>query len=635
MKNSFPLPGWFTLALLFAIGIILGLWGARHDNIAWSDALYLTMQMILANVSYPIPPVTENVNWQFQVARLLLPAVAAWTTIGFVARLAGQHLWFLSLRFPCYPYIVFLGAGRIGSAIASKLHQIHPQHKIIAVDLTTNREHARHLEQSCGASLIVGDATDIGLLRRLNLPKAKAIYIFAGDDQRDLEIAFEVVQMIPLDGPKPDINVDVDDKSLVRIANLREPLQAFQKENGKLRWFSSHTQAARTLFLKHPPTTIPSMSITANVHIGVVGFGEMAQELVLQAVRHCVYLNEQPLLISIFGDDPAAFESFLFRNPVLDHQKTDAAYGGLPRLAILKFYKIHPVSPAPVTVSEAVHLAPLSKVYVTGANDQACQTASFRFRQTMMAIKQTNVEIVCCLPGTHYINLQEIEAEKRHSKESLGFYENITLFHATSSFFGANEVSPGGDADRFGVWIDAAYRAIYKKGNEQLFAPIRTSDDPLVFGEVQRKARDVAKTAIDSSLSDAKAAWETALSEAFRSSSRQSGDHIFVKLRELGFSLTAGEGGISDALLEDLRCAIEANMDSLTRMEHRRFCAERLIDGWLYFSETKKHTALNETLLPFNLLSDIEKIKDEIIIRAIPVILSNTEIRSSYTLGKL
>ena len=280
-------------------------------------------------------------------------------------------------------------------------------------------------------------------------------------------------------------------------------------------------------------------------------------------------------------------------------------------------------------------LHPISKVYVTAATDQVCQIAGFSIRQAMMATGHVGVETVCCLPGTHYIDLKEAELERedKTAPENIGFYENIALFHSTSAFLGAKEVSLGGDADRIGIRIDAAYRA--SSDIKAALSAIVDSENLLSNEVATREAWEEVKQAIEDRLPEATTAWETQLSEDFRWSSRHSGDHIFVKLRELGFSLKAGEGGASNDLLEELQKAIDTHMEVLKRMEHRRFCLERLLDDWLYCREKKKNTALNDTLLPYDELPSKEKLKDEVIIRAIPVILSDDEIASRYALTRM
>jgi len=79
-------------------------------------------------------------------------------------------------------------------------------------------------------------------------------------------------------------------------------------------------------------------------------------------------------------------------------------------------------------------------------------------------------------------------------------------------------------------------------------------------------------------------------------------------------------------------------LERLCRLEHRRFVAERLLEGWLPateaamrhgpsglpFKEKKSTLRVNHTLVPFGELPDQEKIKDHDLVQATPRILTLT-----------
>jgi hypothetical protein len=114
------------------------------------------------------------------------------------------------------------------------------------------------------------------------------------------------------------------------------------------------------------------------------------------------------------------------------------------------------------------------------------------------------------------------------------------------------------------------------------------------------------------------------LIEEFRWSSRFSADHVAVKLRAIGFDLCEGDNKDTerDGLDRELAAAIEANLEMLMKLEHRRFVIERLLDGWLYSDPTAKPKRLNSTLVPYDDLPSKEKRKDESIVNSIPAIVS-------------
>jgi hypothetical protein len=69
--------------------------------------------------------------------------------------------------------------------------------------------------------------------------------------------------------------------------------------------------------------------------------------------------------------------------------------------------------------------------------------------------------------------------------------------------------------------------------------------------------------------------WRTS-AEWERDSNRQAADHIHVKLRHLGLTMENARDKTEGELSQEL----EENIETLARMEHQRWCAERLLTGW-------------------------------------------------------
>ncbi|MBU1360823.1 MAG: hypothetical protein KJ901_18960, partial [Gammaproteobacteria bacterium] len=115
--------------------------------------------------------------------------------------------------------------------------------------------------------------------------------------------------------------------------------------------------------------------------------------------------------------------------------------------------------------------------------------------------------------------------------------------------------------------------------------------------------------------------WD-ALSDRFRWSSRLAADHMDVKLALLG--LSPHDSDLPRALRA--RMQSDESMRWLTRLEHRRFVVERLIEGWLLLDRPSGHPHdapsgmryagqdgewtqkrfldLNDTLVPFDELPE-------------------------------
>ncbi|MDP2103677.1 MAG: NAD-binding protein [Candidatus Gracilibacteria bacterium] len=623
--------------LFFCGSFLLGVWGWSLDTNTFADAVYNTMQLVTLNANFD--QTEKPINWALEFSRFILPLFAAGTIIVILLQAAHQRLTYLWIKF--FPKeIIFLGVGRIASGIAANLLQGEKakNKKILALDKNIERGQAQFLVCP-GNVLLAGDATNTKILRRLNLAKAKDIYIFTGDDQQDLDIAAKVIGILSENKTKhPRLIIDIDDKSLLRVANQDSTFREYREKNedgiigehkGDIVWFSAKSQAARMLFINHPPICYSTSKIKAPVHIGIVGFGALAQEIVLQAIRHCVYFDERPVAISIFAEDETEMDRFLLRHPALGFNQDDMAYGSLLPLADIRFYRCNPEAPSVSVLRQALvdhPNQPISKTYVTAKTDYFCLNASYRFVQALLAV-QTTPDVVCCISGTQFINRAEVEAVKaeaaREASENKdqSIYEHIDLFHCITDLFCPREEYPGSVSDEIGILIDAAYNVFKRPGEKSMNLPEN-------FEEL-----------LSDGITLAKRKWITSLSNVYRDSSRHSGDHAYVKLRELGFDLIPLEGDISSSndevvssVAKQLEEEIEKNLEKLMRMEHRRYCKERLVDDWLYRKLSYKQMQLNETLVPYDQLDDEEAFKDKKIIRALPAILKTKTFIQHYRL---
>ena len=109
--------------------------------------------------------------------------------------------------------------------------------------------------------------------------------------------------------------------------------------------------------------------------------------------------------------------------------------------------------------------------------------------------------------------------------------------------------------------------------------------------------------------------------ESFRESNRHAADHIPVKLRALGYCDEAVAGRAPAKFGGKLFTPFsEEQVELLAEMEHRRYCAERWLDGW-EVGENNPDRKTNPTLVAWENLPDAEKNKDREQVRAIPRLL--------------
>jgi hypothetical protein len=110
--------------------------------------------------------------------------------------------------------------------------------------------------------------------------------------------------------------------------------------------------------------------------------------------------------------------------------------------------------------------------------------------------------------------------------------------------------------------------------------------------------------------------WEV-LAETYREANRASADHFDVKMRAVGRSL-ATAGAATEASLS------EEEIELLARMEHDRWCAERLLNGWSYGGIRDNARKLHPDFVPWGQLSPQAKEKDRQNVRNMVEIATGT-----------
>jgi hypothetical protein len=104
--------------------------------------------------------------------------------------------------------------------------------------------------------------------------------------------------------------------------------------------------------------------------------------------------------------------------------------------------------------------------------------------------------------------------------------------------------------------------------------------------------------------------WED-LPETFRSANRAAAAHVDVKLAAIGWRRTKAKEGWTAAT------PTPAEIEILARMEHRRWCTERILAGWGYDNHRNDRRKNHPSIVPYDDLDESEKQKDRNQIRAI------------------
>ncbi len=396
-------------------------------------------------------------------------------------------------------------------------------HEIVVIDPAPDESVREKLEQA-GVCVLKGDATEREVLLRARVARASQIFVITGSDQTNLAIAAAAFEASK-DGRPPECRVHLAN------ANLRQAFDASldgteDHPAARPHFFDVFDRAARRVFRDHPLDGAGiGRTDTTQVHLVVIGFGKMGRSLALNAARLGHFANGKPLRISIVDrHGTAKEETFHFRHPAFREHE----------FCVLDFHQLDAASAACARQMEAWADEPDTRMHVCFCLDDDMQSLelALRFQKTLARTDSLLVRIRARPSISDIIKVAANEPQ-------------IAVFST------ADET---GDDEE----LDAVARAIH---------------GAFVKSQVPDPAEYAAKVAKNYALRP----WNE-LRDDFRDSNRQQADHLFIKLRALGYDL-ADRGKIPPGATpaDDVKAA---DFTPLAPLEHTRWNAERWLAGW-------------------------------------------------------
>lgn len=517
---------------------------------------------------------------------------------------------------------VFVGGGETAAGVAARRARMlsraavagRGRGKLVGVDPREDGPLARAMQDFGTAGFVhAGDVLAEGGLRPLQLHRAGNVWVLTGDDHRNLEAAQRVRSAVEAaqDGPggRPvRMLVELRDRRLLRAAGaLSAGLDA---QRLSLEFFSLPRLAARTLLREHPPRPCPGAHAP---HLLVVGAGDIAAALVVHAAQHCVHQEDpaQCVRITLVGQGSRELHQRLLQAfPALETASAD------PMLApLLPLARIASLDCDETGLGHAQWLAlqreqAFDAVYVACGRDLDTLAGAARMaalREITAGASAARQPIVACL--------------QRSAGEETG--APVLLFDLYERCIREDEAYPGERQDMRATIV----HAVHAWPAPERFAA--TAENVRRAGEL----------------------WAQARQEDFRWSDRLAADHVDLKLDWLASAcadtalqdwrrlLAADPQGLAREVREALQREPGIRM-SLARLEHRRFLAERLLEGWLPLPAAlvgrgasglpaamqKGVLRLSHTLVPFDQLPQADpgidqQAKDLTVVDAIPEIL--------------
>jgi hypothetical protein len=514
------------------------------------------------------------VSWELQVARFLVPALAAYTALLALAMIFTQQsqqvrLWFMR------DHVIICGLGRKGVRLANQFRDIGDKVVVIEADEGNDWIEA---SRSSGAVVLNGDASDPEMLRKARLNRARYLISVIGDDGKNAEVA---VQAEKLSHEREDgaltCSIHLVDPQLWYLLREKE-LDIAADSHFRLELFNIFDRGASLLLKTHSPWASDQGEHICDKHLVLIGLGKLGQSLIIQAASQW---REQRV---------NADHRLKFKIIDLDaEQKVETLCVRYPNLE--EVCEIEPLQmdvrsadfqSAEFLYDEGGH-CDVDSVYVCMDNDSLGLRTGLTLYQK---IRDYNIPVIVRMVEDAGLALLLHEEDKNKSP-----YKKL---HA------------------FPLLDQTCTPDIILRGTHELLA--RDLHAAYLKGLDNEQVEGGGEMALS--------AWED-LPEDTKESNRKQADRIGVILEEHGYHIAP----LTDWKAADLVFIKNEDegideVEAMALMEHELWCQEMLADDWQSGPVRSKEQKTHPDLVPWDDLPEEEKEKNKKFIHDLPKVLA-------------
>ncbi|MGD9898959.1 MAG: RyR domain-containing protein [Calditrichaceae bacterium] len=504
---------------------------------------------------------------QLEIARWLAPLVVLYTAAKAIIYFVRREFRSLLIKFN-NDHIIITSLNDKSRFLINDL--LAKNEKVIVVASIDSPGKLDLIEKD-GAILIEGSISDQRFLKNIAAHKARYMMFMEDDDEKNISSAISVYQFLEKYGKDKIQTLFVHVADDLKLNELKE-LSFFEEfASGKninevcdIRIFSMNERTSRILFNKYSPDIFTPVhsSDAAQLHVALFGSNDLTQSMIIRLARLGRYANLKKLKITLFHEGDRIVNklknSFPALNQLIDLDLIDA-----------------PLDMFDIEIFDKIHIGhPFSSAYILCKDDAL---SSYILNKLSKTKSENKIDVIIGLMNPDGI------LNKWYTGRML---EKINLhkFNLIEESFTKNAIISE-EIDKLAMIIHQDYLSKLKK-------------------------RDPAKLSHQD--------W-AALPVDFKNQNREQADHLYVKLRAMNCEalLSGQEKGKSVSISND-----SPFMELLAEMEHDRWQAHMLLNGWTYNKTRDDQKKYHTDLVPYNQLSEEVKDWDRNAIANMPVLLS-------------
>lgn len=565
---------WIVVGGLAVTAFVLGYLGfedqpAPGEAPSTLDHLYRSLQLFVLEYG----STSEPSSWELDMARVLAPAVTVYTATRALAAIFRERVQLLRLRFTRKKRVVICGLGRKGLLLARSFKARGYHAAVIEQDEDNDRTKGCR-EQ--GIAVLIGDATDPAMLRKARVQRATFLISLCGQDGTNADVAAHAQELLSDERRRSGALtafVHVVDLELCRL--LRDRVAAAgERDSFRLELFNVFESGARAWLSEHPPFGEAGEERDGRPHLLVVGVGQMGRSLIVGAAREWLTLHagsdRRPRITIVDREALRKMESLRLRYPQLEQvcelvpAQTDTTWPDFERGKFLL---------------DAEGRCDVTTIYV-------CLDDDVRGFAAALAL---------------------LERVREHG---------VTIVVRTAEDAGLAAAVPGKSGAKDGFELLRAFPVLDRTCTPELLLG-ETTTEILARAAHEDYVRRETEKGEDRKTNPSLVDWHE-LPEGLRESNRRQADHVAVKLRAVG----RGIAPLADPDAEPIELSAE-EVELLAELEHERWMAERVFEGWTHAPPPKDVARkTSPDLVPWHELPEAEKEKDRGTVRGLPALLA-------------
>ena len=555
---------WFVIGLLWFILFVLASTGFREQATTTGvgrenlDILYLIFQLITLQYN----GADAVLNWRLEIARFLAPAMAFSTVLQSASLVFADEFRRLRLQY-VRNHTIICGLDDVGTRLAQAFTARGD--RVVAIELD-GASAGIASARAAGATVLIGDATDAGLLRAARVAQAVRLIAVCGDDAANVQVAAQAVNVIgDHEGKALRCAVHLNDAEL---ATLLRAADLERRGAVRMSFFNTHERGARALLAENRPFAgiADGAEDPQSAHVVLFGLGQLGRSLVVNLAQQWAELATGTLLRITLVDTAASgrWQTLALQHPALESACDATALDfdfGVPTAASVEALRTLFERDAPTWV-----------VIAYAEEALALSTAFFLYQ----SLNVRTVPVVVRTRTTAGLGALLIPGE-----QSSGALRTMRVFPFLDRTCTIGAVEAG--------VREQLAQAVHEDYLGQL-APESNNAMNRPWDELDDDERDLSRRRVDGILGD---------------------------LAAIGCELgPLRRWGVADTELS------EAEIEQLAQREHTRWMADRRAAGWTYGERRDDQTKRNPLLVEWESLDDDIRAANIESARALPVLLS-------------